>query len=124
MKEDAAIKLLDNVFKKSFDKDRFSQFIVESFNDFKIQSKSIHVSKEYRGFIESCESLGTFTDIDNQTIEVLIVKLWRMQSRERARTMQRNFVAKILNTRINHAALVAFYGENPSDWRDSVNNLL
>jgi hypothetical protein len=119
MKEYEATKLLNNVFRKSFDKERFYEFIVELFNGFAIRSKLILVSKEYHDFIESCESLGTFTDIHNQKIEILIVKLKRMQSRERARTMQRNFVAKILNASINNATLVAFYGENPSDWRFS-----
>jgi len=119
MKKDDAGRLLNKVFRKSFDKERFYEFIVELFNGFAIRSKLILVSNEYQGFIESCESLGTFTDVHNQKIEVLIVKLKRMQSRERARTMQRNFVAKILNASINNATLVAFYGENPSDWRFS-----
>ena len=68
MKEDAAIKLLDNVFKKSFDKDRFSQFIVELFNEFQRLPKSWQVWKEYQGFVESYESLGTYTDFNKQKI--------------------------------------------------------
>jgi len=119
MKNDEAIKLLDNVFTKAFDEDRFKEFIVNLFNDFKIIPKTVLVSNEYQDFIDSCQSFGIFTDIDNQRIEVLTVKLKRMQSRERARTMQRNFAAKILDARNNHAALVAFHGENPSDWRFS-----
>lgn len=119
MKDDAAKKLLDNVFQHSFDKDRFKQFIVELFNEFTFRESSYAVWKEYSEYIESYETLGTYNDSERKKIEVLIVKLRRSSSRDRARTMQRNFVAKFLKTGNKEAALVAFYGDDPTNWRFS-----
>jgi Eco57I restriction endonuclease. len=119
MKDDAAKKLLDNVFQHSFDKDRFKQFIVELFNEFSFRESSYAVWKEYSEYIESYETLGTYNDSDRRKIEVLIVKLRRASSRDRARTMQRNFVAKFLKNGNKEAALVAFYGDDPTNWRFS-----
>jgi len=119
MKDDAAKKLLDNVFQQSFDKDRFKQFIVELFNEFTFRESSYAVWKEYAEYIESYETLGTYNDSDRKKIEVLIVKLRRASSRDRARTMQRNFVAKFLKNGNKEAALVAFYGDDLSNWRFS-----
>ena len=50
---------------------------------------------------------------------MIIVKLKRTRSRDLARTMQRNFIAKYLKTSNRDAALVAFYGDDPTDWRFS-----
>lgn len=119
MKDDAAKKLLDGVFRQSFDKDRFKQFVVELFNEFTFKTSSYSVWKEYSEYIESYESLGTYIDAEKKKIEVLVVKLRRASSRDRARTMQRNFVAKYLKNGNKEAALVAFYGDDPSNWRFS-----
>ena len=119
MKDDAAKNLLDSVFQHSFDKDRFKQFIVEVFNDFTFRESSYTVWKEYSEYIESYVTLGTYIDADRKKIEVIIVKLRRASSRDRARTMQRNFIAKFLKTGNKVAALVAFYGDDPSNWRFS-----
>ncbi len=119
MKDDAAKKLLDGVFQHSFDKDRFKQFIVEVFNEFTFRESSYAVWKEYAEYIESYVTLGTYSDSERKKIEVLVVKLRRSSSRDRARTMQRNFIAKFLKNGNKESALVAFYGEDPSNWRFS-----
>ena len=51
MKDDAAKELLDSVFRHSFDKDRFEQFIAELFNEFTFREASYGVWKEYSEYI-------------------------------------------------------------------------
>ena len=112
------IKLLNETFNSDFDVNRFAKFVKELFNDFSINQKSWSVWQEYQDYIESYVSLGNYTDKAKKVIDVLVVKLRKSSSRDRARTMQRNFIAKYLSNAEKDAALVAFYGDS-SDWRFS-----
>jgi hypothetical protein len=119
MDERNAIKLLDETFNNDFEIDRFSRFIKELFNKFHINQRSWGVWKEYQDYIDSYQQLGSYIDSSKGVIDVLVVKLKKTSSRDRARTMQRNFVAKYLGNKDKDAALVAFYGDDPQDWRFS-----
>jgi hypothetical protein len=94
------------------------KFVRELLSNIKLDIKQQIVWKEFEDYIDSYETLGTYTDSNNDTIGVIAVKLRRSTSRDRASTMQRNFIAKYLETGHN-AALVAFYGDDPTDWRFS-----
>jgi len=68
--------------------------------------------------------IGKYTDNKNE-IDLLIVQLKRETSLERARTMQRNFIAWYLkgsrSGKLKDAALVAFVSpDNNEDWRFSL----
>ena len=52
--------------------------------------------------------VATYTDENNKEIDLLIVKLLRDTALDRARTMQRNFIAQYLEATNKNAALVAF----------------
>jgi len=112
-------KLLDNTFNSNFDLNRFIRFIKELFNKFTIVQRSWGVWKEYQDYIDSYQLLGSYQDNSKKIIDVLVIKLKRTSSRDRARTMQRNFVAKYLGNADKDAALVAFYGDDNQDWRFS-----
>src|SRR2546426_6093806 len=99
--------LLENTFNSSFNQERFSRFVKELFNKFDIQTKTWNVWNEYDDYIESYHLLGSYKQ-GKHTIDVLVVKLKKSSSIERARTMQRNFVAKYLSNAERDAALVAF----------------
>ena len=118
MDKQNTIRLLNETFNSDFDINRFAKFVKELFNDFSINQKSWSVWQEYQDYIESYVSLGSYTDKAKKIIDVLVVKLRKSSSRDRARTMQRNFIAKYLSNAEKDAALVAFYGED-SDWRFS-----
>src|SRR3989338_5894938 len=118
MDKQTTVKLLDETFSNDFDIHKFAKFIKELFNNFNINQKSWTVWSEYQDYIESYNSLGSYTDKSKKVIDVLIVKLKRTSSRDRARTMQRNFIAKFLGNADKDAALVAFYGDD-EDWRFS-----
>src|SRR3989338_3134024 len=119
MDQRTSIKLLDDTFNHDFDLQRFSQFVKELFNKFTFTQKSWSVWQEYQDYIESYQLLGSYHDNSKKTVDVLVVKLKKTTSRDRARTMQRNFIAKYLGNAEKDAALVAFYGDDPQDWRFS-----
>lgn len=116
-----AIRLLDDTFDSSYDEGRFLNFINELFNGFDASKKRHLVPNAYREYIDSDNyiSLGEYKDGSGKLIDVLAIKLKKSTSRDRARTMQRNLVAKHLSENNKHAALVAFYGYDPDDWRFS-----
>lgn len=120
MDQKNAVKLLDNTFNQDFDLDRFSIFIKELFNHFNLRiNEDIPLRKEYYGYIKQMDSLGVYSDSNGDSIEVFTVQLETTSSRDRARTMQRNLIAKYLKNSGSNAALVAFYGDDPQDWRFS-----
>ena len=116
-----AIQLLDDTFNHNFKINQFSKFIKELLNEFtlNLQDKTHTIAKKYEDYIESLNKLGDWEDQKGKEIEVLVVKLKKTSSRDRARTMQRNFIANLLGTTEKDAALVAFYGDDPQDWRFS-----
>lgn len=118
MKEEEAVRLLDGVFKRAFDPGRFTNFILEIFNDFHVLPMRVPVWREFADYVDEAQRVGVYHD-GKQTVGVLHVRLKKVTSRDRARTMQRNFVAKYLENEGNDAALVAFYGDDHDDWRFS-----
>jgi hypothetical protein len=119
MDQRSAIKLLDDTFNKDFDVNQYTHFVKELFNNFALNPKSWSVWKEYQDYIDSYQLLGSYKDSSKKIIDVLVVKLKKASSRDRARTMQRNFIAKYLGNAEKDSALVAFYGDDPQDWRFS-----
>jgi len=118
MNKASACRLLDQTFKSHFDGNRFTRFIKELFNNFDIHYKTFPIGNEYLHYVDSAYSLGSYVDASKDIIDVLGVKLKRTSSRDRARAMQRNFIAKYLTNTGKDAALVAFYGDD-EDWRFS-----
>jgi hypothetical protein len=116
-----AIGLLSDTFNHNFEINQFSKFIKELLNEFdlNLQDKTSSITKKYADYIESLEKLGDWEDQKGKEIEVLVIKLKKTSSRDRARTMQRDFIASLLGETEKDAALVAFYGDDPNDWRFS-----
>jgi len=120
MKKHEATQLLDKTFNSAFDINNYVVFIKELFNSIGIQylDKSQYIANQYREYISKVIKLGDYAK-DRKKMEILAVKLKKTSSRDRARTMQRNFIANWLEKYNIEAALVAFYGEEPDDWRFS-----
>ena len=125
MDEIVAQKLVQETLEARFDKDRFVYLVKNIFNciedaPFIYQGKDIF--DEFADSIKLCERVGRYRDSSDKHIDILIVHLQRGISLERARTMQRNYVAKYLGSRgdvLRDAALVAFVAPNSDDWRFS-----
>jgi hypothetical protein len=114
-----AVTLLEETFEQEFDIDRYASFIKELFNHIKISIRDVPLRKEYYNYVDTVNSLGVYRDSDKRSIEVFAIKLKRTSSRDRARTMQRNLIARYLSQFNLDAALVAFYDDEPEDWRFS-----
>jgi adenine-specific DNA-methyltransferase len=118
MKKQEAEKLLNTTFNKEFDRTRFANFFNELFNGFYVSEKNIGTPKEYEQHISSIKKLGNFKANDG-SMEIFVVKLKKGSILERARTLQRNVIAKLLKGLNIDSALAAFYSEDSPDWRFS-----
>lgn len=126
MDKHQAQNIIKETFESAFDKERFVGFIKNLLK--RIEESSFiyqgqFIPDAYKSYISSLERIGKFNDGENR-IDILIVKLQKETSLERARTMQRNFVAWYLNGsrggELKDAALVAFVSPDEEGWRFSL----
>ena len=127
MNDNAALNLIRNTFENSFDRERFLIFAKNLFHFLDTDTfiyRGNLIPNAYDAHIKTLERLGKYEDIDGHKIEVLAVCLNKQSSLERARTLQRNFIAWYLNGSrggiTKDAALVAFYTKDSDDWRLSL----
>ena len=127
MNQTEATYLIREVFEQPFDEARFTRFVRELLNEVD-ESKATrpiagqYISLSFREHVQQYRRLATYTDPDGQALDILLVQLKKASGLERARTVQRNFVAHHLKSRDDKdAALVAYYyGEDRADWRFSL----
>ena len=123
----SAIKLIQDTFQHSFNKDRFHNFAINLLNHIELTPSTIYrgniIPDAYKPYIQTLDRLGKYEDPEEKKIDILIVHLKKDTSLERARTMQRNFIAWYLNGSrggvLKDAALVAFVSPEQDDWRFS-----
>jgi adenine-specific DNA-methyltransferase len=123
IKRQEAEKLLEGTFNKEFNLETFVSFIRELLKGrINISMKSLLPHSQFEEYIKSFKKIGEYHS-GKDNIEILSVELKssKRESLERARTMQRNFVATWLKSAQipKDGALVAFHGENLEDWRFS-----
>lgn len=119
-----AKNLVFNTFEKSFDASQFTYFVKNLLNNLD-ESKSQtwsgnYIPESFHNAIKFYKRIGQYTDPDKNVIDVLTVNVKKDITLERARTLQRNFIARHLKQRNHQAALVAFYTEEYDDWRFSL----
>ena len=129
MDKQQARDIVKGTLQTSFDKGRFSLFVKNLLNDVDASEKACFANQgnqipdAYKQYISSLERIGKYASGDHK-IDILIVKLKKETSIERARTMQRNFIARYLNgsrgSEMKDAALVAFVTPDNEDWRFSL----
>ena len=127
MDKQAARKIVEDALEKPFDKEKFTYLIKNVLHNMS-EEKSFALSGNliFHAFSDSVgklERIGKYEDHTGRTVDVLIVHLKKETSLERARTMQRNYIAKYLNGsrdgQLKDAALVAFVAPTGKDWRFS-----
>lgn len=121
-----AQEIVKITFENPFDKNRFIGFVknlLNSIEEAPFSYKGNFIPDAYDQSISTLERIGKYTDGEHK-IDILVVKLRKETSIERARTMQRNFIAWYLNGsrggEMKEAALAAFVSPNVEDWRFSV----
>ena len=118
----AKLTILKETFEEQFDIERFKKFTREFFNEPQMlpDSRRTGIWKEYLNHIKSYNLIAKYTDSDNNNLIVLAVELKKESSIEKARSMQRNFISKVLDENQLEAAIVAFYTEDDPSWRLSL----
>jgi hypothetical protein len=117
---------IKETFENPFNKTRFTTFIKNLLNRIEEAPSTYqgqYVPDAYKPYISVLERIGKYSDGEHK-IDILIIRLKKETSLERARTMQRNFVAWYLNGsrggELKDAALVAFISPDEADWRFSL----
>jgi hypothetical protein len=126
MDKQQAQQIIRDTFESPFDKVRFTAFIKNLLNridDAPFTYQGNYIPDAYKQYIKTLERIGKFSDGENR-IDILVITLQKDTSLERARTMQRNFVAWYLNGSrggvMKDAALAAFVSPGKEDWRFSL----
>lgn len=126
MDKNTSYQKISSTFESPFDRNKFAAFVNELLGRIELEGftyKGNIIRKEFKEYISSLERIGKYSDGRNR-IDILIVNLTRKHSLERARTMQRNFIAWYLNgsrgDELKDAALVAFVTPEKEDWRFSL----
>jgi len=123
-------RIIRDTFESRFDKARFTRFIVELLNlkATKVNDASVifnlsSIPNTYQPYINSFEKITDYKS-GEATLDVLVIRLNKETSIERARTMQRNFIAWYLGGGCDgeqkEAALAAFVSPDENDWRFSL----
>lgn len=127
MDESQARNLVKTTFENPYSRERFLIFSKNLFRRFEPKTfvyRGKYIPDAYSTHVKTLKRIGKFKDEDNNKIDILAVQLKKSSSLERARTMQRNFIAWYLNgSRGNvskDAALVAFYTKKSNNWRLSL----
>ena len=126
MNREQALQLIKDTFENPFDKATFNKFIknlLNFFDEARFIYQGNYIPDAYKQYIKSLERIGKYKNSE-KTLDILIITLQKETSLERARTMQRNFVARYLNGSrggdLKDAALVAFVPPDKKDWRFSL----
>ena len=117
----SAKNLINETFKHKFDEDQFKEFLTELFINPNLEWKNQlnFVGKGFLEYVNQVFTLGHYRDEYGDNIRFYVVELKKKTSRDRARTMQRNLIAKLMKNQHAVAALVAFYEPDSDDWRFS-----
>ena len=130
MNKNQAQRIIKDTFENKFEKNRFTRFIVEllnlkssAVNEAAVMFNKNQVPNAYQPFISSFEKIADYRSGEHK-LDVLAIWLKKETSIERARTMQRNFVAWHLRGdyggEMKDAALAAFISPDGKDWRFSL----
>ena len=122
MDKQQAISLVQMTFESAFDKQEYVRFLKNLLNEYEDEgvrsNQGARIPDKFQNYVEKLERIGKYV-VDDHEVMLFIVYLKSNTSLERARTMQRNFVAWYLQRDLKDAALVAFVSKDPKDWRFS-----
>ena len=119
-----AKNLIVNTFEKPFNEAQFTYFIKNLLNNVDESKNKIYrgniIPESYDDAISIYKRIGQYKDAKSNVIDILTVKLKKETSLDRARSKQRNFIARYLKQHTHDAALVAYYTDGNNDWRFSL----
>ena len=121
-----AQRLVRNTLKAPFDRKRYHGLVNELCNGFDdAKARNMTVPDAFAAHVKSCQRLGTFTSLEEELADVLVVHLTESWKLERSRTALRDFVAHKLkrgegsDSAYKEAGLIAFVAPVSQSWRFS-----
>ena len=109
------------MLEEKFDINNFYEFIKDLLN---LESSHIvngqklkATSEQYKNYIDTTQLYAKYTDNKRRTIGVLVIKLQDNKLPANARTLQRNYIAHLLDAYNLDASLSAIYSETDETWR-------
>jgi len=113
------VEILKNIIERKFDIKLYKKFVKEFFNEIEELPNIKHTGiwREYSEHVNSYYTIAKYSDSKDNKIVVMAVELKKDISIDRARSMQRNFISKILDENNYEAAIVAFYTDTDTSWR-------
>lgn len=109
------------MLKNEFNKEAFCFFIKDLLNlvneDIKNENEKKPTSEQYSKYIYSSQLFAKYTDDKRNAIGVLIIKLQDNKNPINARTLQRNYIAHLMDSYNLNASISAIYSETDSSWR-------
>lgn len=122
MDKASARRLVEQTFRSSFDRGRFSTFVREILNRYEERTTQFtkgSIPDAFKPHVKSAERLGIYKTPDGEIVDLLVVRLEADTKLARARTALRNFGAYLLNRDGADAALIAFVSPDDKTWRFS-----
>ena len=124
MDKQAAERLITNTFNYPFDIGKYKLLSRNIFKEFEeaefIREGTTYIPEGFISHIKKYERLGKYEDAQGRVVDILIVYINEGVGLDKARTLQRNFIANYLDDRGKDAALVAFTTSDMEDWRFSL----
>jgi len=117
---DKTLKYL-NMLEEPFNKNTFYEFIKDLLNlennDIVNGIEKPATSEQYKNYIENSSLYAKYEDNKRNSIGVFIIKLRDNKNATNARTLQRNYIAHLLDGYDLDACLTALYSETDNTWR-------
>ena len=114
-----AIKKIEDILTTEYSATKYIEFMKEIFDSMEIVAPG-KFNKEYSNFnshIEGYVHIGNYNSPDNKKIAVFSVQLIKSSYVENARSTQRSYAKKLIESGNCDAAMIAFYTEGDSKWR-------
>ena len=109
------------MLEEKFDINNFCEFIKDLLNlensNIVNGQKQKATSEQYKNYIDTTQLYAKYEDNKRRTIGVLVIKLQDNKLPANARTLQRNYIAHLLDAYSLDASLSAIYSETDDTWR-------
>lgn len=113
--------ILSDCLQSPFKIENYRTFIVNFLNGTTLKPveglRSAEIFAEYSYYVQGFALVGEYIDPNRNRIGIYVVKLNVGRDIEKARSKQRNFIAKLLADNNYDAAIAAFYLNEESKWR-------
>ena len=115
-------ELFKQILTNQFQVQNFERFCLEFFNNIdivnsKTQNRDYKSWSDFSFHIAGYYHIAGFTGSDKSKIAIFAVELKDKRNLERARSLQRNFIKKLIQNTLIDGAFVAFYAEGDPKWR-------